>query len=145
MELTVAKELIIVNNCSTNGSAEILKNLISIQNNLDPSRVQPWQRSSHSRRSREVHEKLYRNSAANMEVDLGDIPKLMAPLLSGKADVVYGSRFKKTSDRVYRTFHYLANRLLTIFSNTLSGLYLSDMETCYKFFRADVIKNIKLE
>ena len=46
---------------------------------------------------------------------------------------------------MHRTFHYLGNRVLTLLSNFLSGLYLTDMETCYKFFRADVIKNIKLE
>ncbi len=82
---------------------------------------------------------------ADFEYSMDDIPALLQPLATGKADVVFGSRFKKSSMQVHRTFHYLVNRILTIISNALSGLYLTDMETCYKFFRADVIKNIKFE
>lgn len=66
-------------------------------------------------------------------------------MLNGKADVVFGSRFKKSGAQVHRTFHYLVNRFLTIISNALSGLYLTDMETCYKLFKSEVIKNIQLE
>ena len=58
---------------------------------------------------------------------------------------MYGSRFKKDSPQVHRTFHYLANRALTLMSNLASGISLSDMETCYKFFKADVIHNINLQ
>jgi len=82
---------------------------------------------------------------ADFEYDPEDLKELVRPLLSGKADVVYGSRFKKTGTQVHRTFHYLINRILTILSNSLSGLYLTDMETCYKLFRAEILKNIQLE
>ena len=82
---------------------------------------------------------------ADFEYDTADIPKLLQPLIDGKADIVYGSRFRRDSNQVHRTFHYLANRILTILSNLLSGLYFSDMETCYKLFRSDIIKNIVLE
>jgi len=81
---------------------------------------------------------------ADFEYDMREIPKLLQPFLEDRADIVFGSRFKKENPQVHRTFHYLVNRLLTLFSNFLSGLYLSDMETCYKFFRSEIIKNIVL-
>lgn len=82
---------------------------------------------------------------ADFEYDSDDLKVLIVPLLEGKADVVYGSRFKKSGTQVHRTFHYLINRLLTMISNAVSGLYLTDMETCYKLFRAEIIQNIHLE
>ena len=82
---------------------------------------------------------------ADFEYDSSEIPSLVTPIFNDKADVVFGSRFKKSAPQVHRTIHYLINRLLTIFSNILSGLYLTDMETCYKFFRSEIIKNICLE
>lgn len=82
---------------------------------------------------------------ADFEYDIRDIERILQPILEGRADVVYGSRFKKTNIQVHRTFHYLVNRFLTLESNLLSGLYLTDMETCYKFFDARIIKNIQLE
>jgi glycosyltransferase involved in cell wall biosynthesis len=82
---------------------------------------------------------------ADFEYSLGDIPALLAPIVAGKADIVYGSRFKKNVLQVHRTYHYLINRLLTVLSNMFSGLYLTDMETCYKFFKADLLRGIQLE
>lgn len=82
---------------------------------------------------------------ADFEYRFEDIARLVEPIIQDSADVVYGSRFKKDSPQVHRTFHYLANRALTLMSNVASGIFLSDMETCYKFFRADVIRNINLE
>ncbi|XDD41512.1 glycosyltransferase family 2 protein [Leptospira sp. WS60.C2] len=82
---------------------------------------------------------------ADFEYDMEEIPVLIEPIVKGKADVVFGSRFKKDGRQVHRTFHYLINRILTIFSNFLSGLYLTDMETCYKAFKAEIVKNINLE
>lgn len=81
---------------------------------------------------------------ADFEYDFRDIEKLVQPIIKDWADVVYGSRFQKGGAQVHRTFHYLVNRFLTLLSNILSGLYLTDMETCYKVFRTDVIKNIVL-
>jgi hypothetical protein len=68
----------------------------------------------------------------------------LQPLLDGKADVVYGSRFKHSAMQVHRTYHYFVNRFLTVMSNLLSGIYLTDMETCYKIFRADLLKPMNL-
>jgi len=82
---------------------------------------------------------------ADFEYDPDDVPSLLEPLLEERADVVYGSRFKKNADQVHRTYHYLINRFLTMSSNLLSGIHLSDMETCYKVFRADLLKAMNLQ
>jgi glycosyltransferase involved in cell wall biosynthesis len=81
---------------------------------------------------------------ADFEYDPHDISTLVAPLVSNQCDVVYGSRFKKSSPQVHRTYHYFVNRFLTVLSNLLSGIYLTDMETCYKLFRADLAKSMRL-
>lgn len=81
---------------------------------------------------------------ADFEYDPKDILSLVVPIQKDEADIVYGSRFKKNAIQVHRTFHYFVNRLLTFLSNLFSGLYFTDMETCYKIFRSDIIKNIHL-
>lgn len=81
---------------------------------------------------------------ADLEYDPDDVPTLLKPLLEDQADVVYGSRFKSNALQVHRTYHYFANRFLTLLSNLFSGIYLTDMETCYKLFRADLIKSMDL-
>lgn len=81
---------------------------------------------------------------ADFEYDPRDIPQLLEPLLRGEADIVYGSRFKKNVPQVHRTYHYFVNRLLTVISNLLSGMYLTDMETCYKIFPSDLMKSMNL-
>ena len=81
---------------------------------------------------------------ADFEYNPNDIPALLKPLLDDEADIVYGSRFKQNSPQVHRTYHYFVNRFLTVLSNLFSGIYLTDMETCYKLFRADLIKSMNL-
>ncbi len=81
---------------------------------------------------------------ADLEYDPRDYGSLLRPLLDGRADAVYGSRFLGQEHRVLLFWHSVGNRLLTTFSNALTDLNLTDMETCYKAFRADVIKRIKL-
>lgn len=81
---------------------------------------------------------------ADLEYDPADIPRLLEPLLQDRADVVYGSRFRSDGIQVHRTFHYLINRVLTALSNLASGIYLTDMETCYKLFRADLVQAMQL-
>src|SRR4051812_41891133 len=83
---------------------------------------------------------------ADMEYDPSDLGVLLQPLLSGEADVVYGSRFMTTeARRVLYFWHSLGNKTLTLFSNMLTNLNLTDMETCYKVFRRDVLDRITIE
>jgi len=82
---------------------------------------------------------------ADFEYDPHEIPQLLQPLLENKADVVYGSRFKKNALQVHRTYHQWVNQFLTFLSNLFSGIYLTDMETCYKIFRSDLLKSMNLK
>ncbi|MCB0404106.1 MAG: glycosyltransferase family 2 protein [Bdellovibrionales bacterium] len=141
---TVEREWIVIDDCSTDGTSEILAEL----------RLQYGFRLIRHERNcgkgaaivtglRHATRELVMIQDADFEYDPRDIPKLIAPLLSGDADVVYGSRFKN-SLQVHRTYHYFINRTLTLLSNLFSGLYLTDMETCYKVFRRDLVSEMRL-
>ena len=82
---------------------------------------------------------------ADFEYDLGDYFKLLQPILDGKADVVFGSRFIGKPRRVMYFWHQLANNILTTISNMLTNLNLTDMEVCYKVFTRDVIDPFKIK
>ncbi|MDH3329438.1 MAG: glycosyltransferase family 2 protein [Desulfobulbaceae bacterium] len=81
---------------------------------------------------------------ADLEYDPNDYDILLRPIINGRADVVYGSRFKGEVSRVLYFWHYMGNRFLTFLSNMFTNLNLTDMETCYKVFRGDIIRNMLL-
>lgn len=83
---------------------------------------------------------------ADLEYDPAEIPGVIYPILGGFADVVYGSRFMvKRAARVLYFYHYLANKGLTFLSNMMTNLNITDVETCYKAFRGDIIRNMNIE
>ncbi|MGD8313767.1 MAG: glycosyltransferase family 2 protein, partial [Syntrophobacterales bacterium] len=82
---------------------------------------------------------------ADLEYDPREYPVLLEPILDGRADIVYGSRFLGGPHRVLFFWHYLGNKFLTLLSNAMTNLNLTDMETCYKVFRREVLSGIQLK
>ena len=80
---------------------------------------------------------------ADLEYDPQDYAKMLAPIFDGRADVVYGSRFLGGPQRVHYFWHYAGNKFLTLLSDMLTNLKLTDMETCYKVFRTEVLKGVE--
>ncbi|WP_224985039.1 glycosyltransferase family 2 protein [Geomonas agri] len=140
------KEIILVDDCSTDGTREILSGLESAD-----TRVVRHERNM----GKGAALRTGFNSAtgdiviiqdADLEYDPGQYPKLIQPILEGKADVVYGSRFVTGEyRRVLYFWHMLGNSFLTLLSNMLTNLNLTDMETCYKVFRREVLEKITIE
>lgn len=146
LELPLAKELVFVDDASKDGSAAILEGYAFRSETKFIRAPRNQGKGAALRRGIEAATGDFIGiQDADFEYHFEDIPTLIAPLMDGRADVVFGSRFKSGNHQVHRTFHYLVNRFLTMVSNLFSGLYLTDMETCYKFFRAELIKNIQLE
>ena len=141
----VPREWLFIDDCSTDGSRRILHDLEKEYGFRVIEQPENRGKGAAVRRGvREATGEFIMIQDADFEYEPNDIADLMEPLLSENADVVYGSRFKKSSMQVHRTYHYFVNRILTLLSNLVSGIYLTDMETCYKVFRADLIKSMRL-
>jgi glycosyltransferase involved in cell wall biosynthesis len=140
----IEREFIFIDDCSTDQSRSILREL---QPQYGYKLIeQPRNEGKGAAVIRGIQQAtgdLIMIQDADFEYDPKDVPALLEPLIQDQADVVYGSRFKK-GPQVHRTYHYFVNRFLTILSNLLSGIYLTDMETCYKIFKADLVKSMRL-
>lgn len=146
LELAAEKELVFVDDCSKDSSWDVLSTFKFKSHVILERQPQNKGKGATIRRGFELATgEVIGVQDADFEYSLDDIPAIIEPFLKNKADVVFGSRFKKNGLQVHRTFHYMVNRILTILSNIFSGLYLTDMETCYKFFKAEILKNINLE
>jgi glycosyltransferase involved in cell wall biosynthesis len=145
--LTLEKEIVIVDDGSTDGTFSLLEKLREIQPTLKVFRNEKNKGKGFSVRRgiQEAAGEIMIIQDADLEYEPSEYPKLLKPILEDNADVVFGSRFiSGEARRVLYFWHSVANRLLTLFSNMASDLNLSDMETCYKMFRADIIKPIRL-
>jgi glycosyltransferase involved in cell wall biosynthesis len=141
------KEIIIVDDHSTDSTPRLLKNINQSYENV--------QVLSHDRnRGKGAALRTGFASArgeiliiqdADLEYDPQEYEKLLGPILDGRADVVYGSRFLGGPHRVLFFWHYIGNKFLTLLADAFSNLNLTDMETCYKVFRKDVLDEITLK
>ena len=143
-------ELVVINDCSTDGTRELVSNYISAHPG-DSIRLidQEKNRGKGAAIRRGIEEAsgdFLIIQDADLEYDPREYIDLLNPLLSDKADVVYGSRFMGSNPhRILFFWHSLGNKLLTFLSNMFNNLNLTDMETCYKMFRSEVIKKIHLQ
>ena len=141
------KEIILVDDGSNDGTTDLIKNRLEQEVDSVVYHTKNMGKGAAIRSGlKYVTGDLVIIQDADLEYDPKEYPKLMAPILEGKADVVFGSRFLgEGPHRVHLFWHYVGNKFLTILSNMFTNLNLTDMETCYKLFRTDIIKQIGIE
>lgn len=140
-------EIIVIDDCSTDGSRDILKNdLKNLIHTLILNDKNYGKGYSVRQGIQAANGDIIIIQDADLEYDPSDYNKLISPILNGYADVVYGSRFIGTDEkRVLNYWHSVINKFLTTLSNMLTNINLTDMEVCYKAFRTNQIKDIKLQ
>ena len=140
------KEIIIVDDFSSDGSREYLANLNDEMITVIFHKKNKGKGAAINTGIKYATGKIIIIQDADLEYDPNEYPSLIKPIIDNKADIVYGSRFKGGQPhRIVYFWHRVGNGLLTLLSNIFTDLNLSDMETCYKTFRSEVIKNIKIE
>lgn len=145
----MTRELVVINDCSADRTEDVIKRFILDRPDILVNYVK---HEVNQGKGAALHTGIQRSTGdyiiiqdADLEYDPDEYQYMLAPMLSGRADVVYGSRFMGgRPHRVLYFWHTVGNSFLTLLSNMLSDLNLTDMETCYKAFRSDVIKGVKL-
>ena len=143
-ETPIAKEIICVDDASTDGTKEVLETLLS-KGAIDKLYRQPENRG----KGAAIRQALSMSTGdivivqdADLEYDPSDWPTLLEPILDGRADACFGSRFLGGPHRVLYYWHSVGNTVLTIYSNMLTNLNLTDMETCYKAMRGELARSL---
>jgi glycosyltransferase involved in cell wall biosynthesis len=145
VEIGMEKEIILVDDGSTDGTRDILEK-------IKEKNVKIFLHEQNQGKGAALRTGFSKATGdfvivqdADLEYDPREYPRLLQPLLDGRADAVYGSRFLGGPHRVLFFWHYLGNKMLTTFSNMLSNLNLTDMETCYKVLRKEILDKINLK
>jgi glycosyltransferase involved in cell wall biosynthesis len=146
-EVPIRKEIIVVDDCSTDGTRDILRRMQAGAGDLKVVFHERNQGKGAALRTgfREATGQIVIVQDADLEYDPAQYPQLIQPIVADQADVVYGSRFIGETHRVLYFWHSQANKFLTLLSNAFTNLNLTDMEVCYKVFRREVIQAIPLK
>jgi glycosyltransferase involved in cell wall biosynthesis len=140
------KEIIIVNDCSTDQTGQLLENTSLNIDKIIHHDVNQGKGAAIRTGIQHATGNIVVIQDADLEYDPNEYPKLIRPIVDGKADVVYGSRFRSgEAARVLYYWHSLGNKFLTWLSNMCTNLNLTDMETCYKVFRREVLEKFTIE